>query len=324
MAVETIREDVSGSEDAAAKAFLDRWKGTAEETEEDEELPEGSQEEELEEEAPEGGEEETEEEEAPAPTKAGDDALVVVKVGDQEHEVKVADLKRLYGQEAALTQRSQEAALQRQRADHQAQLAAQKLGAMVQRAQARLEAVSGPHMDVALLARDPSISTETLRALKKEQEEAQRDLEFLQGEQLELHQAVSQETQARHQESAKRAFMAISDPASPVHIPDFKSKYQPLMQYGVSQGIPQTAMLAATDPVLFKLLDKAMAHDQGKTASQKIKVKPKVPTLPKQSQRAGSGDDDGPVMDRSRAMKTLRNTGRVDDAAAAFLAKWKS
>src|SRR6266403_5098092 len=43
----------------------------------------------------------------------GDDTYVKVKIGDEEHEVPVSQLKRLYGQETALTQRSQEVATQR-------------------------------------------------------------------------------------------------------------------------------------------------------------------------------------------------------------------
>src|SRR5574337_877989 len=44
---------------------------------------------------------------------AGDDVIVKIKVGDKEHEVPVKDLKRLYGQEASLTRKSQEVAAQR-------------------------------------------------------------------------------------------------------------------------------------------------------------------------------------------------------------------
>src|SRR5262245_23738397 len=43
-----------------------------------------------------------------------DETYVKVKEGDTEHEVKVSDLKRLFGQEAALTRRSQEVAAERE------------------------------------------------------------------------------------------------------------------------------------------------------------------------------------------------------------------
>lgn len=334
MAVETNPAGaVSGDDDAIAQAFMDRFKG-APLDEEEEDTEEGSREETTEEETEEGdegsteeeteeGSEEETEEEAPAPTEAGDEALVRIKVGDQEHRVKVSELKRLFGQEAALTQRSQEAAELRRRADHQAHLAVTKLNRMVEKAQARLQAVSGPHADIAILARDPSISRETLVALRNEQEEARADLAFLQAEQEELHQGLTQEHQQRHQEAVQRSGQALTDPKSPLFVKDFGKKYQGLMSYGVKAGIPQEAMLKATDPVLFHLLDKAMAFDAGKAAVQsKVKIKPKVSVGPKSSAKPGSSaDTDGRTMDRAKADRRLRETGSVDDAAAAFLAR---
>ena len=64
---------------------------------------------------------ETEEaEEKPSKDKKyvdSDETYVKVKVGDEDKEVSVKDLKRLYGQEASLTRKSQEVADQRRVAD---------------------------------------------------------------------------------------------------------------------------------------------------------------------------------------------------------------
>src|SRR5262249_47659052 len=112
--------------DSAADAFLASFKLPAdaenqpsdEETRKkpSEEQPEPEQTEEGSDASPEQteeGAEEGETEKAPKRKYAEEDAYAKVKVGDQELEVSVKDLKRLHGQEAALTRRSQEVAAER-------------------------------------------------------------------------------------------------------------------------------------------------------------------------------------------------------------------
>src|SRR5271166_5311278 len=116
------------SESAVADAFLDRLKDAekpsegdeGEETEETEEVAEETEDtpsedeaeadEDAQDEPSEEAEEETEEK--PKSKKYADDSdtYVKVKVGEEEHEVAVKDLKRLWGQEASLTKKSQEVA----------------------------------------------------------------------------------------------------------------------------------------------------------------------------------------------------------------------
>jgi hypothetical protein len=80
----------------------------------DEEASEETPEEETDEDAEEEGQEDDKSEDEDKPSKKyaddNDDTYVKVKVGDKEEEVKVNDLKRLYGQEASLTRKSQEVA----------------------------------------------------------------------------------------------------------------------------------------------------------------------------------------------------------------------
>lgn len=64
-----------------------------------------------------------------------DDTYTKIKVGDEEHEVSVKELKRLWGQEKALTQKSQEVAKQTKKAEEDTARALAALDVMVKRAQ---------------------------------------------------------------------------------------------------------------------------------------------------------------------------------------------
>ena len=122
--------------DAAVNAFLDKWEDSPAETSEpvseseaevadtsDEQL-EATQDQETVEEATDLGEEEVIYEEVEVVDSeeveyetAADDYVTQIKVGEEIHEVSVADLKRLYGQEKSLTQKSQQVSEQRKSLD---------------------------------------------------------------------------------------------------------------------------------------------------------------------------------------------------------------
>jgi hypothetical protein len=84
------------------------------------------------------------EEETPQRKYAEDDdaTYVKVKVGEEEHEVSVKDLKRLWGQESALTQKSQQVAEARKAVETEQQRYITGTAAMLDRAKARYEPYS--------------------------------------------------------------------------------------------------------------------------------------------------------------------------------------
>ena len=129
-----IREDAASNEDTgftrqeAESAFLEKWKEDAEkpskpskgakEDEEDETPPDSSDDdtEELYEEDDSEDAEDQSDDDADE-TIAGDTAKVKVTVDGEEKTVSVKDLKRLFGQEASLTRKSQEVAAKRKEAE---------------------------------------------------------------------------------------------------------------------------------------------------------------------------------------------------------------
>ena len=142
------------TEDDAANAFLKLWdaeepsdeerkEGETEETNvsEDTEDETTADENEGETEDGESSSEDADETEGEADkTKAkkyADDegTYVKVKVGEEEHEVAVKDLKRLFGQEASLTKKSQEVAERTKAAEYAQAKSLAALDVMVKRAQ---------------------------------------------------------------------------------------------------------------------------------------------------------------------------------------------
>src|SRR5512139_3659998 len=76
-------------------------------------------------------------------TYADDEGTYVkVKVGDTEHEVPVKDLKRLFGQEASLTQKSQQVADERKQVEAELAKNTAATQALLERAKARFEPYS--------------------------------------------------------------------------------------------------------------------------------------------------------------------------------------
>ena len=161
-------------EDQAEPASEDETEATEEsssetevedsDTESEEEVIEEEEiEEDLEEEEEVEDEEDTEEVEEEA-VELTDDTLVDIQVDGQTKQASIRDLKRLYGQEASLTRKSQETAQSRKEAQEQLQKADASLQAMIARAQERYK----PYQDVDMLVASKTMSNEDFAALRAE------------------------------------------------------------------------------------------------------------------------------------------------------------
>ena len=84
------------------------------------------------------------------------------------------DLKRLYGQEASLTQKSQQLSAQRKQAEDAIQRSDALFQAMLQRAEERFK----PYSDVDMLLASKTMSAEDFATLRKEAQSAQEDVNF--------------------------------------------------------------------------------------------------------------------------------------------------
>ena len=187
--------DASLSLDEAAEAILANWtdaqepseKGELEATDEttdetdvedseSEDDVETEEENESEEDPDESDTEEAdEEEEEEVELEISDDTLVELTVDGETKQASLKDLKRLYGQEASLTRKSQETANQKKEANEAMQRADASLQAMLKRAQDRYK----PYQEVDMLLASRQMEAEDFAALRQEAQAAESDLKFL-------------------------------------------------------------------------------------------------------------------------------------------------
>jgi hypothetical protein len=225
------------------------------------------------------GETESEDEEKPASKKYADDegTYVKVKVGDEEHEVAVKDLKRLFGQEASLTKKSQEVAAKTKVAEENSAKALATLDIMVKRAQE----ASKPYRDLnwAGLMKDPNVSAEMLSALQADAKAAMDNETFLTSQLDGLMKHVREQQATTHREAATAAIKSLTTEGSPNYIKGWNNDlYNNIREFAVTQGMDGGIVNALTDPSAFKLLHMAMQFHKG---SKKVVTTEKVNKSPK-------------------------------------------
>ena len=247
--------------DGAADAILDNWKdaeeedqpsieGNLEATEEttDETQVEDSGEIEDDEETEEDVEsdedpvdEESEEtEEEVEEVDLSDDTIVELTVDGETKQASLKELKRLYGQEASLTRKSQETASQRKQADEQLQKADASLQAMLTRAQDRYK----PYEEVDMLVASRQMNPDDFAALRAEAKAAESDLKFLQEEANGFYGELQQKQAVQQQESAKHCIEVLKE-----KLPEWNTDlYNDIREHAISSGLPAEAVRHTTLP----------------------------------------------------------------------------
>ena len=336
----SVDAPVALSVDEAADAILSRWEQQDADTQpsenpETEETPEVEQEEttdieeldDAETDNPEEEEtdqddedaEETEDDDEADDEEAetvSDDAQVEVTVNGKTELVSVASLKRLAGQEAAITQKSQQVASQRKVLDDaigKNHLAFQK---MLEKANERWK----PYSEVDMLVAAKAMETEDFAALRKEAEEAYNDLRFLNEEADAFYKNVQEQSQSQLQEAAKECVKVLAE-----DIPDWDNKlYNDIRTYAVSQGLDEAEVNNYVDPAVIKLLNKARLYDAGKKVAT---VKKKAATTKKvlRNSKAPEGDKQRKSQKIADAKAKLATSGNdLDDIANALLTRWEA
>jgi hypothetical protein len=327
------QNNVALDEDGAADAFLKRWSEedpeTASETreeeeaededessdaeaEEDQEDPEDSQEDPQDED--EDAAEDTEEDEDKASDKeASDDIIVKIKEGDKVHEVSVKDLKRLYGQEAALTKKSQAVADERKAVEANGE----KLAAQLQRVYDKVAARWKPYAEVDMLVASTQLDAESFAALRAEAKAAYDDFQFVTQEcdSFVANAKEAQQTSLRAQ--AAKAVEVLSE-----RIPGWNEKvYNDVRAFAIKTGMNAEVVNQLVDPAALELIHMAMKHASVKTVvTKKKQAQPKkVIKTTKQVTRADIKSEKA-----DKAIQRLRKSGSVDDAADAFMARWSN
>lgn len=329
----------------AEAAFLDRWtekdspKETSEdkpevkdeseplEEEEDEESteestdsdeddadPDDDTDEEADDETTEEESEEGEEDEEKPKSKKtlDDDAEVEVKVDNDVRKVSVKELKRLWGQEAALTRKSQEVAAKRKDVEVTEQKLAASLEKLYQKAAERWE----PYSKIDMLVASKQLDADQFTALRQEAQAAFEEFRFISEE---ADQFVKQTNTARQEQlkvAAQEAVKVLKDT-----IPNWNSSlYDSIREYAIGLGMQPEVINNLVDPIAIQLIHKARLFDESKKIATKKKVatpKKIVKSTNSTSVKELKGDTS------SNALQKLRSSGDVDDAAELFLSRWR-
>jgi hypothetical protein len=289
-----------------------------------------AQDEGTEDEAPEGDTDESEEsdedaddEETVAKKVAGDDDEVEITVDGKQERASVKDLKRLFGQEKALTQKSQALAEQKTTIERQGLLAMQTLQRQIDKAQARFK----PYAEIDFNLAATKLDEAEYKALKEEAKAAYDDVKFFETEATELLKTYDEGRKAVLKTQAQEAIRAINDPSSRFHIEGWNDAlYNDIRTYGVQQGLDRKAVNEMVDPASLKILQRLKAYDDAAAAAAKTKeaVKTKVAAKVAKAPKKALGKSTTHTTSESKTLTKLRQaaatTGSLDDVVALMVA----
>ena len=264
-------------------------------------------------------EENDDEEDEEAEVITDDEHLVEVLVDGEVKKASVRDLKRLYGQEASLTKKSQQTAKQRKEADE----AIQKTSVIMQRLIEKAQEAYKPYEDIDMLVASQEMTREDFASLRKESKLAKDNLDFLTQEAEQFYGEIQAQHQANLNEAATNAVKVLRE-----DIPDWSNAmYDEIRQYSVSEGLPEQMVNTIVDPVVIKLLNKARLYDQGKKVATKKKAKTVTRTKSLKARKTPEQSADVAKQKRLKATKeklrTAKRGNHLDDIADALMARWE-
>lgn len=251
-----------------------------------------------------------------------DDAVVKITVDGKEVEASIKDLKRLYGQEAALTRKSMEAAETKKKAEEAGALHMAGLDAMLQRAQQRFEPYA--KLNFLALAKDPNLSAEEFTALHEAAQAAAADVQFIQSEIGNTLETLNKQRHEAMVAQARETHKLLSDPKTGIEGWS-EPLYNDIRKFATEQGLSQQIVDSIVDPVGIKILHMAMSYAKAAKATAD-KAPKKIDKSPKKIVK-GEGSETvrkGKTVTKDAAFKKLQMSGSTDDAADAFLARWSS
>ena len=286
---------------------------TEEETEEDlEDLDEEEESETDDEDEEDDSEDETDDDEEQV--EIDDETVVDIVVDGETKQASIKDLKRLYGQEASLTRKSQETSSQRKLADEQLQRADASLQAMLSRAQDRWK----PYSELDMLVASKQMNSDDFSALRAEAKQAEDDLKFLSEEADAFYDFVKKQNADQKQAQAKECVKVLQK-----ELPEWNNQlYNDIRMYAVSQGLPEDNVNQITDPNAIMLLNKARLFDQTKKVATVKKAKASKKVL--RSKKAPPSKAEIRASKNQKVMDKLRaDSGDLDNIAEAIMANWE-
>ena len=237
-------------------------------------------------------------------------------------EITVEELKRGNLRQRDYTRKTQELAearkqlevnyeeIQRERAQY-----AQMLPALQERLQQPVE--QEPDWDT-LYDTDPVMAAKAERQWRKQQEERTAQMQAVEAERqrmMGLEQQRLGQMQAQYFEEQRQIL--------PELIPEWRDntvaskEAKDIRGFLLKEGFSEQDVNGLTNATLVKLARKAMLYDQGQTRATEAKKKPK--TQKTKTLKAGSrSTQPRPKSEQKQALQRVRQTGRVQDAAAAI------
>jgi hypothetical protein len=249
-------------------------------------------------------------------TVLSDDAQVEIQVDGETVQASVKDLKRLYGQEAALTRKSQEVATQRKNADDAISKSNVVLQKMLEKAQAKFK----PYQEVDMLVASKTMSTEDFAQLRKEYKAVEEEYKFLSEEADVYYKDLQNQQQTQLQSAAKECVKVLQD-----EVPNWSNQlYNDIRGYAISIGLPENEVNRYVDPKVIQLINKARLYDQGKKVAT---TKKKNPTSTKvlRSKKAPATTKTRKAEQIKQATRSLANAGTdLDDISNVILSRWET
>jgi hypothetical protein len=249
----------------------------------------------------------------------GDDTTFVkIKVGEEEHEVPVKDLKRLFGQESALTKKSQEVAEQRKAVEAEQTAYGMRLKALQDRAKARADEFR--KVNWLALTKDPNVPADQLAILQQEAQKALDEENFLNAETNAFVQHVQGQQRATLAKQAAETVKVLGDQTSPLYIEGWNQKmYDDMRTFATGQGVPAEIVNQITEAPILKLLHMAMQFQRGAQKVQTIKKDKTPKKIVKTSSAPAARDTTSSKATRKKAVDRLRSSGSEEDAISAFM-----
>lgn len=274
-----------------------------------------------EDEAPKKPAKEEDEDAEGAPKFADDEASVKIKVGDEEHVVPVKDLKRLFGQESALTKRSQEIALAKKDYEGRVTKTVTALEALTQRARTAFE----PYSKINWPEAAKRLSTEDYNQLRQDAQDAHSNLKYLVEELDGTMKGAEEYTKAELKKAAKAASDQLSDQASPHYIENWsKQTYDSMREFAVSSGLDGGVFDNIVDPAALKIVHDAMSYRAMKAKTKEVVTKAKAKVVSDKQLKPAPSDGTGDDARDKAAMARLQKSGSTEDAMAVWLARQQS
>tara|TARA_R110000772_G_scaffold92549_4_gene189504 strand:+ start:1047 stop:2066 length:1020 start_codon:yes stop_codon:yes gene_type:complete len=245
-----------------------------------------------------------------------DDAEVEIQVDGETVKASVKDLKRLYGQEAALTRKSQEVSQQRKQAEDSLSKSSVVLQKMLEKAQAKFK----PYQEVDMLVASKTMSTEDFAQLRKEYKDVEEEYKFLSEEADVYYKDLQNQQQAQLKSAASECVKVLQE-----EVPNWSNQlYNDIRGYAISIGLPENEVNRYVDPKVIQLINKARLYDQGKKVAT-TKKKNVTSTKILRSKKAPATSTSRKASRLKDATAALGNSGiDLDDISSVIMSRWEA